>query len=292
MCEAGALESCHVSDRLKPLAEIMEDDLEIFSDSLSTLFGYTPVTLSSDPGSVFTYTNDFATVRLKTPDTKPKNWSLHASSVWISAFFLADHIHLLELDRYQHLPKIHVLELGAGAGLPGILIAKIRRDVQVVLSDYPDQQLIDTLNQNVAANIPDGSAHVVPYDWTSPDVTLFRTLSPAGFDVIIAADTLWNADLHGPFLHSLESLLRRDADGGSTPCVNLIAGLHTGRWTIQAFLKAVEDRRQFRLRRVVEIRANSGKGEIIEERNWEVEREGEDESNRRAWIVAITMGWR
>ena len=268
------------------------EDVEIFFDSLSTLYDHTPVTLSSDPGSLFTYTNQSTSVHLKTPDTKPENWSLHASSVWISAVFLADHIHLLQLDRYQHLPKIRVLELGAGAGLPGIIIAKTRHDVQVVLSDYPDEELIAALNHNVTANISDGSVNVVPYDWTNGNVAPFRLLSPDGFDVIVAADTLWNVDLHGPFLQSLESLLRRDHRGVSTPSVNLIAGLHTGRWTIQAFLKAVEDRRRFRLDRIVEIRANSGKGKTLEERDWEVERNGEDESDRRAWIVAITMSWR
>jgi len=268
------------------------EDVEIFSDSLSTLYNYTAITLSSNPGSTFTYTNGSTTVHLKTPDTKPENWSLHASSVWISAVFLADHLQLLDLDRYRHLHKIRVLELGAGAGLPGILLAKTRDDVEVVLSDYPDEELIDALNQNVASNVSDGSVHVVPYDWTTGDIAPFHALSPDGFDVIIAADTLWNVDLHGAFLQSLESLLRRDADGGSTPSVNLIAGLHTGRWTIRAFLKAVEDRQQFQLRRVVEIRANSSKGTTLEERSWGVEREGEEEGERRAWVVSITIGWR
>ena len=267
------------------------EDVEILSDSLSTLYDYTPITLSSNPGSTFTYTNESATVHLKTPDTKPENWSLHASSVWISAVFLADHIHLLDLNRYQHLHKIRVLELGAGAGLPGILLAKTRDDVEVVLSDYPDEELIGALNQNVASNVPDGSTQVVPYNWTTDDIAPFRALSPDGFDVIIATDTLWNVDLHGAFLRSLESLLKRDADDPSTSSVHLIAGLHTGRWTIQAFLKAVADRRRFRLHRVVEIRANSSREIAPEGRSWEVEREGESEGDRRAWIVFITIGW-
>ena len=268
------------------------EDVEIFADSLSALYDHTAVTLSSDPGSSFTYANESATITLKIPDTKPENWSLHASSVWISAVFLANHIHLLDLNRLQRLRKIHVLELGAGAGLPGILLAKTRNDVQVVLSDYPDEELIDTLTQNVASNISDGSAHVIPYDWTTGDVAPFHALSPNGFDVIIAADTLWNVDLHDAFLRSLESLLRHDVDDPSSSSVNLIAGLHTGRWTIQAFLGAVEDQRRFRLHRVVEISTNSSKETAHEERSWKVEREEEDESGRRAWVVSITMGWR
>lgn len=268
------------------------EDVEILSESLSSLYDYTPIILSSNPGSNFTYTNGSTTVHLKTPDTKPENWSLHASSVWVSAVFLADHIQLLDLNRYQHLRKIRVLELGAGAGLPGILLAKTRDDVEVVLSDYPDEELIDTLNQNVTSNIPGGSVHVIPYDWTTGNVTPFRTtLSPDGFDVIIAADTLWNVDLHAAFLQSLESLLRRDADGPSTSSINLVAGLHTGRWTIWAFLKAVEDRRRFQLHRIVEIRVNSGEEKTPEERSWKVEREGESEGDRRAWVVSITIGW-
>ena len=271
------------------------EDVEIFADSLSTLYDHTPITLSSNPGSTFTYTNGSVTVHLKTPDTKPENWSLHASSVWISALFIADHIYLLDLDRHvnKNSRAIRILELGAGAGLPGILIAKSRNDVQVVLSDYPDEELITALNQNVTANISNGSSHVIPYDWTTGDITPFHALlEDDGFDLIIAADTLWNVDLHDVFLQSLESLLRHDPGDISTPSIHLIAGLHTGRWAIQAFFDAVDNRRRFRFHRVVEVRANPGNGEIIDERNWEVEREGEGESDRRAWVVSITMGWR
>jgi len=101
--------------------------------------------------------------------------------------FLPNHIHLLHLDRYSHPRKTCVLEWGAGAEWPDIILAKTRDDVRVVLSDYPDRQLIDALIQNVTSNTTD-STHVVPYDWTTNNIAPFHTLSPGGFDVIIAAD--------------------------------------------------------------------------------------------------------
>lgn len=77
------------------------------------------------------------------------------------------------LDAHQELyHDLSVLELGAGGGLPGIVAAKngarkvsffVRNflcisgihNSQVVLTDYPDRDLIENLAFNVAENIPD-----------------------------------------------------------------------------------------------------------------------------------------
>lgn len=55
--------------------------------------------------------------------------------------------------------RVRILELGAGAGLPSILLAKLlrrsnisKRDAEVVVSDYPDAELIKTLSDNVDRN--------------------------------------------------------------------------------------------------------------------------------------------
>ena len=45
-----------------------------------------------------------------------------------------------------------VLELGAGAGLPSIISATAGAK-KVVVTDYPDQQLVENLSYNVEINI-------------------------------------------------------------------------------------------------------------------------------------------
>lgn len=135
------------------------DPEDILSESLETLYDYAPITLSSS-GSSYTYTPSpnsvyaqtargrLMKITLKTPETEPENWSLHASSIWISSVYLADHLDELHIDKEiahardrEELP-LRVLELGAGAGLPSILIAKrFQDDVFVVASDYPDDPI-------------------------------------------------------------------------------------------------------------------------------------------------------
>lgn len=52
----------------------------------------------------------------------------------------------------------------------------------------------------------------------------------SGFDVLIAADTLWDPELHGMFIQTLCMALRcPDAR------IYLVVGLHMGRYAIQAF---------------------------------------------------------
>jgi EEF1A N-terminal glycine/lysine methyltransferase len=93
---------------------------DIFSTSLETLYQYTPIAHSS-AGSLFTHTTKTTsrspiTVTLRTPDTLPANWSLHASSIWVSSLYIADNLADLSLDQRQTTTR--VLELGAGRLFP------------------------------------------------------------------------------------------------------------------------------------------------------------------------------
>jgi len=179
--------------------------------------------------------------------------------------------------------RLHVLELGSGAGLPGICIAKTYKDILVTVSDYPDEHLIHTLSDNVQKNTS-GCCRVVPYAWGS-DVAPFVSCNKegTGFDIIMAADTLWNPELHWTFLETLRMTLRKTPRAR----IYLVAGLHTGRYTLQAFLDAVEGV-GLEVESVVEKEVC---GEI--QRPWSVVRaENEDEKERRRWVPWIILRWK
>ncbi|THH12090.1 hypothetical protein EW145_g230 [Phellinidium pouzarii] len=334
----------------------IEEPEDILSTSLGILYNYAAISFTV-AGSTFTYTyaGDTAshtnvvggeagrtvdlktsprsiTLRLHTPDTLPRNWGLHVSSVWASSLVLADHISCLGLEalvrsRWCSLSEsaFDVLELGAGAGLPGLLIAKCLERIstsksttsvpnssdqrnplwRVTLSDYPDDLLIENLRANVRENgfminelctsgasnsthdsNSQGRVRVVPYAW-GDDIppALLSSGSPSkdeGYDLIIAADTLWNAGLHEAFLYTLQRLLRRAPHAR----VHLVAGLHTGRLTLRMFLNLVHFKSELN---VLEVEEWEVSGERAK-RAWE-ERLDEDTAERRRWIVWIVLGW-
>ena len=274
------------------------DPEDILSASLECLYDYKPIIYSS-ANSLFTYTiNDTAIVTLHTPDTHSRNWSLHASSIWVSSLHLADHIERLHLNEYncnihdRGSPRIpvSVLELGAGAGLPGIVVSKVYKHVSLTTTDYPDDLLIQTLSANVKQNCDPDRCRVVAYAWGSSDVSILLGIdtpgsnSDVGFDVIIAADTLWNSELHHSFIETLRMTLKKTADAR----IHLVAGLHTGRYTLQAFMDVVRQASsEFEFEEVVEMQVN-GEGE----RDWSIAVEGEDERERRRWVVWMSLRWK
>ncbi|KAH9004735.1 WD40-repeat-containing domain protein [Lactarius hatsudake] len=266
------------------------DPEDILSSSLETLYDYTPITHSS-PGGSFTYihrsedqNSDAATaVTVSTPDTQAEHWSLHASSIWVSALYVADHISELGLPANikaaAGVAPLRLIELGAGAGLPSILTAKVYPHVHVIASDFPDPLLIHTLRENVARNDASTNCSVVPHAWgTDPSALLLP-----GADIVLAADTLWNPELHAALLHTTCGVLAR------TPAAraHFVAGLHTGRYTLDSFLRAAGEAGL----ELVEATEREVHGEG--RREWDVRRaESEDERERRRWVVWSVLKWR
>lgn len=264
------------------------DPEDILSASLETLYGFTPITLST-AGVVFTYPINPGPERIEvaTPDTDPSNWSLHASSIWVSSLFIADHLEELQIDVHT---GTRVLELGAGAGLPSILLARRYPHAYVTITDYPDDRLIRTLSDNIRRNGVSDRCRAVPYAWGTDVGVLGHPRSggrddhdlDARFDIIFAADTLWNPELHTPFLDTLCMCLKQGPDSR----IHLVAGLHTGRYTIQSFLDGT-------MRwGLVLLSATEREVGGAQSRPWDVSRaECEDERERRRWVVWMILKW-
>lgn len=271
----------------------MADPEDVLADSLESLYDHVPVAHSS-AGSVYTYQprDGGPSVTLTTPDTQAANWALHATSIWSSALYVVDHAADLRLGHYCDLVRpegrpLRILELGAGAGLPSIFIAKTYPDVMVICSDYPDETLVSTLRENAKRNNVEDRCYVVPYGWGSDPSPLFQSQnadsdSIPGFDVVLAADTLWNSDTHDIFIQTLQLTLKRSPHAR----VQLVAGLHTGRYVLQKFLNLISAA-GFVAEELKERRVGGS-----EERLWSVEHaEGEDEQERRRWVIWMVFKW-
>ncbi|KAJ9663254.1 Protein N-terminal and lysine N-methyltransferase efm7 [Coniosporium apollinis] len=151
-------------------------------------------------------------------------WGHH---LWHAATTLSTY---LEQSHTSILPLQHksVLELGAGAGLPS-LTAALHGASPVVVTDYPDADLIANLRYNIAATssrIPAGRKVVAEgYLWGADPGPLLAHLdagvekggeeveqSGRGFDVLILADLLFNHSEHGKLLKTVQATLRRTGD--------------------------------------------------------------------------------
>ena len=106
-----------------------------------------------------------------------------------------------------------ILELGAGAGLPS-LVASLLGAQKVVVTDYPDVELIENLNYNIGT-LPQaqavGNILAQGYLWGAPVKPLLSHLPipSRGFETLLLADLLFNHHCHVALVSTiLESLAR------------------------------------------------------------------------------------
>jgi nicotinamide N-methyltransferase len=98
-----------------------------------------------------------------------------------------------------------VLELGAGAGLPALVCARLGA-APVVASDYPDPELVENLSRNVTG----AGAFAEGYCWGADPAALLAH-APEGFDVLILADLLFNHSEHGKLVETVRTTMARTA---------------------------------------------------------------------------------
>lgn len=110
-----------------------------------------------------------------------------------------------------------ILELGAGAGLPSIVAATLGAH-QVVVTDYPDAELVENLTHNIATCclLTQSSPKICAkgYLWgSSPQPLLSELPSPSkGFDTLILADLLFNHSCHSALVSTVLNTLAPTPD--------------------------------------------------------------------------------
>lgn len=202
----------------------MQETEEDQTLSLDTIFTEPPRPPSPEP-TIATYT------RQRLPDD-PNAWKtidirlVGSHPLWGHHLWNASRSFATYLDDHPELYRDRsVLELGAGGGLPGIVTAK-NGAARVVLTDYPDQPLLDNLQHNVRENVPlERTSHVEVkgYIWGhSIQPLLLADSETNGFDLIIMSDLIFNHSQHDALLNTCQNALNpgtpstNDATG---PCL-------------------------------------------------------------------------
>lgn len=98
----------------------------------------------------------------------------------------------------------HVLELGAGTGVSGMVIDQELEPASVVLTDYGRSEL-DNLEAIVEANKP-SRAKVARFDWFTAKDDLEAICGEQDIDIVIAGDCIYDPELLQPFLNALTAV--------------------------------------------------------------------------------------
>ncbi|KAJ1896398.1 Protein N-terminal and lysine N-methyltransferase efm7 [Kickxella alabastrina] len=117
-----------------------------------------------------------------------------------------------------------VLELGAAGALPS-LISACNGASRVVITDYPDHDLIENIRKNVETNFPaklaDESIAVTGFKWGSEieRISALAQSQEGTYDVLILCDLVFNHSEHTSLLRSVERLMAKPSlaeDGSKT----------------------------------------------------------------------------
>mmetsp|Transcript_13928 Transcript_13928/g.18214 ORF Transcript_13928/g.18214 Transcript_13928/m.18214 type:complete len:258 (+) Transcript_13928:97-870(+) len=120
------------------------------------------------------------------------------------ALCLCNYIEYLKTNENVSFKGKKVIELGAGCGLPGLLLASLGAAVDI--TDI--EQTVELIEENIENNeenirLGEGKAVARILDWFSEGD---RAGFDGDYDFILAADTVYNIEVIRPYLETLKSL--------------------------------------------------------------------------------------
>jgi predicted nicotinamide N-methyase len=309
----------------------MPDVEGIFEDSLLSLFDHRPIAFSTagphEPynyvPSLFRYAFDGSVLDFLDPpqeqDSKKHvevylpiapsglHTTLQLTHIWLSSILISD----LIVCGVIPVKGERICELGAGAGLPGIVAARMGASA-VISTDYAvpsstttssdegnaDQptDVLAVLRQNFRRALPGAqestSWQVLGHTWGEPVDALLESCVPSPsheplaskFQTILLADLLWTTAAHADLITSLLRLLAPDGTA------HVVAGLHQGRGAVERFRSAWIERGGW-ARDVMEVQWGQEGWEVLRDlRVGRESRRGEEGDDEHGIVVYFQIG--
>ncbi|KAJ1663982.1 Protein N-terminal and lysine N-methyltransferase efm7 [Coemansia sp. RSA 1813] len=205
--EAEAVAGSSDSEDMLVLDSIFQEPEDFYQaapEEKTVVFERQPELVSQDEGS--------RTVKLNFLGSHP----LWGHYLWNAAKTFANY-----LDSHKDIVRgKSVLELGAAGALPS-LISAMNGATRVVITDYPDPDLVGNIKKTVAMNMPqkleDNSIVIDGFKW-GYEIERIGKLSPdncGAFDVLILCDLVFNHSEHDGLLRSVSQLMKKPGKDGS-----------------------------------------------------------------------------
>lgn len=271
-----------LTDKIRLSGPDSNDPEDILSSSLGVIF---PDDITNQHGdrenSVIYLSTTFGPLHLSLADPQGgEHRTLFSHFLWNAGLQLAEFI---EDDEARWGVKgERVLELGAGTGLAG-LVAGLVGAREVVISDYPAQEVLDNIRANVKRNIEEreggieGLVRVEGHEW-GVLVDTFSVENEGAFGRLLVADCLWMPWQHGNLLKSIRWFLKEDGRAW------VVAGFHTGREKMRGFYEeAALVEAGLEIEKIWEKNADGT------EREWVTDRGIEDVTERKRWLVVAIL---